>query len=140
MSDEATDLPATDEATVGTDLGKISTEMVRLYKDNFGRGPTKARTNWAGPDTLVCVLEDTLVPTERNLVRMGEHERLREMRMFFQYAAAREFGEPVERATGRKIKAFVSGIDTEVEGLSVELFVLHPLGSDQPSRLDLAEV
>ena len=49
-----------------------SKEMVRLYKEQFGRGPTKARAAWAGPDTLVCTLEDTLTPAERNLLRLGE--------------------------------------------------------------------
>src|SRR5881227_3054437 len=78
----------------------ISNEMVRLYKEQFGRGPTRARTTWAGPDTLVCLLEDTLTPAERNLVKLGEHQRLRDLRIFFQYAALREFCEPVERLTG----------------------------------------
>jgi uncharacterized protein YbcI len=36
---------------------EISREMVRLYKDQFGRGPTKARTEFAGPDIVVCTLE-----------------------------------------------------------------------------------
>src|SRR3954451_9292873 len=120
-------------------LAEISNELVRLYKVYFGRGPTKARTSWAGADTILCILEDTLAPVERNLVQMGEHHRLRDTRMFFQYATVREFGEPVERLTGRKIKAFISGVDTEAAGLSVELFVLHPQGSDQPSRLELAQ-
>jgi hypothetical protein len=31
----------------------------------------------------------------------------------------------------------ISGIDTEVEGLAVELFVLHPAGYDGPSRSEL---
>jgi uncharacterized protein YbcI len=31
-------------------LSKISREMVRLYKEQFGRGPTRVRTNFAGPD------------------------------------------------------------------------------------------
>ena len=119
-------------------LPEVSNEMVRLYKELFGRGPTAARTNWAGPDTLVCTLEDTLAPGERNLVAMGEHERLRDTRMFFQYATTREFGEVVERLTHRKVRAFVSGIDTAANGLSVELFVLHPEGSDAPSRLEIA--
>src|SRR4051795_13541924 len=118
-------------------LPEVSNEMVRLYKELFGRGPTAARTNWAGPDTLVCTLEDTLAPAERNLVRLGEHQRLRDTRTFFQYASVREFGEPIERITGRKIRAFVSGIDTEANGLSAELFVLHPKGSEEPSRLEL---
>jgi uncharacterized protein YbcI len=129
------------EATVTADgsvLQAISNEMVRLFKEQFGRGPTRARTNWAGPDVLVVVLEETLTPAERNLVQMGEHERLRETRMFFQYATVRELCEPVERLTGRKVRAFCSAIDTEVEGMCVETFVLHPRGSDAPSRIEKA--
>src|SRR4051794_29634067 len=41
-------------------LMEISNVIVRLYKDQFGRGPTSARTHWAGPDMLVTVLENTL--------------------------------------------------------------------------------
>ena len=112
----------------------ISREMVRVYKEQFGRGPTSARTYWAGPDTVVSTLEDTLTPAERNMVRLGEHERLREARIFFQYASVAEFCDPVERITGRKVRSFVSGIDTAVDGLSVEVFVLHPSGYEGPSR------
>jgi uncharacterized protein YbcI len=111
--------------------------MVRLFKEQFGRGPTSARAAWASPDVLVVVLENTLTPAERNLVRLGEPQRLREMRLFFQYASVREFCEPVERLTSRKVRAFVSGTDAVVEGLSVETFVLHPAGSQEPSRIDV---
>jgi uncharacterized protein YbcI len=117
----------------------ISNEMVRLYKAQFGRGPTSARTLFAGADTVVVVLEDTLTPAERNLVEMNEHQRLRDMRMFFQYASVREFCEPVERLTGRKVRSFLSGIDTIVAGLSVEMFILHPEGYSGPGRADLDE-
>ena len=117
-------------------LGEVSKEMVRLYKEQVGRGPKKVRTEWAGRDVLVTILEDTLTRAERNLVRLGEHERLRETRMFFQYASAADFCEPVERLTGRRVRAFVSGIDAPVEGLAVELFVLHPADSDAPSRAE----
>src|SRR5687767_13194237 len=122
----------------GSPMMQISNEMVRLYKEQFGRGPTAARAVWAGEDTVVVTLENTLTPAERNLVRLEEHERLRETRMFFQYATVREFCEPVERITGRKVRAFVSGIDTVADGLAVELFTLHPAGSDAPSRIDFA--
>jgi len=120
-------------------LTEISNEVVRVFKNQFGRGPTSARAAWAGSDTITVMLEDTLTPAERNMVKMGEHERLRETRMFFQYASVRELCEPVERLTGRKVRGFVSGIDTAVEGLCVETFVLHPRGSDAPSRVELAE-
>jgi uncharacterized protein YbcI len=120
-------------------LSNISNEMVRLYKEQFGRGPTRVRTYWCGDDLLTTVLEDTLTPAERNLAKMGEHQRLRDTRMFFQYATVREFCEPVERLTGRTVRSFISGIDTEVEGLSIETFILHPRGSDAPSRIEHAE-
>jgi uncharacterized protein YbcI len=48
-------------------LSAISNEMVRIYKDQFGRGPTKTRTQWAGPDILVVTLEQTFTPAERRL-------------------------------------------------------------------------
>ena len=120
-------------------LMQVSNEMVRLYKDQFGRGPTKARTHWAGPDVLVTVLEDTLTPAERNLVKMGEHQRLRDLRLFFQYASVREFVEPIEAITGRTVRAFFSSIDTEVDGISIESFALYPKGQEGRSRAEYAE-
>ena len=131
---------AVDDQQRGAALASISNEMVRLYKENFGRGPTKASTKWAGGDILVTTLEDTLTPAERKMVEMGEHQRLRDTRMFFQYATVREFCEPVERLTGRKVRSFISGLDSEVDGLAVELFVLHPEGYDGPSRTEAASV
>jgi uncharacterized protein YbcI len=116
----------------------ISNAMVRLFKEQFGRGPTKARASWAGPDALTVILEDTFTPAERNLAAMGEHERLRETRNFFQYASVAEFCGPIERITGRKVRAFISGIDTAAGGVAVETFLLHPLGSDEPSRTEIA--
>jgi uncharacterized protein YbcI len=123
----------------GVVLAQISNEMVRLYKEQFGRGPTKVRANWCGDDMLSVVLEDTLTHAERNLALLGEHQRVRETRMFFQYATVLEFCEPVERLTGRKIRSFISGMDTEVSGLSIESFVFYPVGHEQdgPSRVEL---
>ena len=118
----------------------ISNEMTRLYKERFGRGPTMTRTHWAGPDVVVVTLEDTLTPVERSLVALGEHQRLRDLRLFFQYASVPGFCEPVESLTGRKVRAFISGIDTEVDGVSTEMFFLHPEGYDGPSRIDRATV
>jgi uncharacterized protein YbcI len=120
-------------------LMEISNAMTSLYKSQFGRGPVKTRTYWSG-DMITTVLEETLTPAERNLVKLGEHQRLRDVRMFFQYATVREFCEPVERITGRKVRSFLSATDTEVDGLSIETFLLHPEGYDGPSRAELAEL
>jgi uncharacterized protein YbcI len=94
-------------------LFEISNAMVQIYKDQFGRGPTKVRTHYAGP------------PAERNLQAMGEHQRLRDIRLLFQYAETSRFTEPIERITGRKVRAFISGIDTNAD-IASELFLLEP--------------
>jgi len=102
--------------------------MVRLYKELFGRGPTKAKTEFAGPNTIICTLENSLTPAEQALADMGEHQRLRDTRMFFQHASEDRFCEVVERVMGRKMYAFVSGIDTEKD-VSSEVFYLEPDGA-----------
>jgi uncharacterized protein YbcI len=135
MSVSGAPSPVSDGDRGASVVAAISDEMVRLYKEQFGRGPDKVRTYWCGADVVTTVLEDTLTPAERNLAALGEHQRLRDTRTFFQYATVREFCEPVERLTGRTVKAFISGIDTEVNGLAIETFVLHPAGSDAPSRI-----
>ncbi len=104
---------------------EIANAMVRLYKEAFGRGPTKARAQFAGADTLVVVLENSLTVAERNLVAMDEHERLRSTRMFFQRMLEAELRAIVEQALGRRTVAFVSGIDTRRD-VAVEVFTLEP--------------
>ena len=138
MSTEEQQVPTPAETRVSITM-EISNAMVRLYKDHFGRGPTATRTKWCADDVLVVILEETLTPVERTMVRLGEHQRLRDLRLFFQYASVREFCEPVELITGRKVRSFISGIDTMTEGLALETFILYPEGYDGPSRSDRAE-
>jgi uncharacterized protein YbcI len=102
--------------------------MVGLYKTQFGRGPTKVRSDWAGADALIVTLENSLTPVEAKLVSMGEVARLHDTRTFFQYAASDEFIEIAERLTGRSVRAFVSGIDS-VHDVSSEVFYFHPLSA-----------
>jgi uncharacterized protein YbcI len=105
-------------------LAEVSREMVRLYKEQFGRGPTKVRTNFAGPDLVICTLEDTLTPAERRMAEMGEHQRLRDTRLYFQHATEKQFYEVIERVLGRKVRAFISGMDTN-EDVAAEIFYLE---------------
>ena len=110
------------------DLAEISNAMVRLYKELFGRGPTKARSALAGPDTLISTLEDSFTPAERNMAKAGEHQRLRELRMYFQHSSEKEFINAVEQMTGRKVRGFVSGIDVH-QDISTEVFYLEPIAT-----------
>jgi uncharacterized protein YbcI len=64
----------------------IANLMVHLYKDTFGRGPSKTRAQFSGSDTLVVLLEDMMTIAERQLVALGEPARVREQRLFLQLA------------------------------------------------------
>jgi uncharacterized protein YbcI len=103
---------------------EISREMVRLYKEQFGRGPTRARTDFAGPDIVICTLENSLTPAELRLAELGEHARLRDTRLYFQHVTEPEFRAVIERVLGRTVTSFVSGMDTRTD-VSSEIFYLQ---------------
>jgi uncharacterized protein YbcI len=109
----------------GAILQNVSNAMVALHKEQFGRGPTRAQTHFAGADALICVLDDALLPAERTMVEMGEQQRVRESRMFLQVATANQFIAAVEEITGRKVRAFASATDPD-QGVVMENFVLEP--------------
>lgn len=115
---------ASEESRQDSVRAEISREMVRLYKEVFGRGPTKARTEFAGPDIVICTLENSFTLAERKLVELGEHQRLRDTRMYFQHATENQFRETIERILGRRVHAFISGTDTVVD-VSSEIFHLE---------------
>jgi uncharacterized protein YbcI len=107
--------------------------MVRIYKEQFGRGPTKARSSFIGSDAVICILENTFTPAEKNMQKMGEHQRLRDMRIFLQYASADEFTGAVQRVIGRPVRGFISGVDTKTD-IACELFTFDAdLSSDGDS-------
>ena len=72
-------------------------------------GPETVWTRYSGPDAITSVLGDSLTPVERAMRDMGEHQRLRD----------------IERITGRRVLAFLSGIDIEHD-ISCEVFTLEP--------------
>jgi uncharacterized protein YbcI len=113
----------------GTDgsrpLEDLSRAIVRLYKEHFGRGPTRSRSAWVGEDAVICVLEDTLTAAERTLQQLDEHPRLRELRMVFQYALEDQFKAIAEQIFGRKVRAFISGLDPS-SGVATETFLFEP--------------
>ena len=108
-----------------TVLQNVSSAMVKLHKEQFGRGPTHARAEFAGPDTLVCVLHEVLLPAERKLVEIGSQDRVRDSRVAFQAATASEFTSAVEQLVDRKVRAFASGVDPDSD-VVFETFLFEP--------------
>jgi uncharacterized protein YbcI len=106
-------------------LEAVCNAMIRLHKEQFGRGPTRARAYFNGSDGLTCVLQEVLLPAERRLVELGDAERVREARIAFQAATEDEFTSAVEKILGRDVQAFASGVDP-VNDVIFENFMLEP--------------
>lgn len=114
-----------DLSGAGNPLLEISNAMVHLYKTAFGRGPTHARARFAGADVVVVVLQDTMTVSERRLVSLGQHERLREHRLLLHDTVEDEMRGAVERVLARPTLALISGIDPQRD-VAVETFLLAP--------------
>jgi uncharacterized protein YbcI len=91
----------------------VSNAMVRLHKTQFGRGPTRSRTFFAGGDVLVCVLEHVLLPAEEKLIEMDKAEQVRDQRTALQVGTEDDFVASVQQIVGRKVRSFVSALDAK---------------------------
>lgn len=116
-------------------LLEICNATVRLYKTAFGRGPTHARARYAGPETLVVLLQDTMTPAERQLAALGEHERLRAHRLLLHTVIEDEIRSVVERILERSTLSLISGFDTQRD-VAAEVILLAPAPEDNLSRQD----
>jgi uncharacterized protein YbcI len=108
----------------GSLLAQISNAMVRIHKEHWGKGPTKARTIYA-EDVVLTRLEQIFTKAEATLIKAGREEEVRNMRIAFQRELEHEFVGAVERLTGRKVQAFISDIHAGTN-MGIELFVLEP--------------
>jgi uncharacterized protein YbcI len=110
--------------------------MVRLHKQAFGRGPTKASAHFAGADILIVLLADTMTIAERNLLALGEDERSREHRLFLEHALEDEMRSLVERILHRRTIAFVPGFDAHRD-IATVIFTLEPNPENATSNGDV---
>jgi uncharacterized protein YbcI len=106
-------------------LRQVTRAMISIYKNHFGRGPRNAHSHYAGPNILICVLEGTHTPVEQSLVRIGQEQRLQDIRQLFQTTTEARFRSTVEEIIGRKTIGFMSGNDVRND-LASEIFVLEP--------------
>jgi uncharacterized protein YbcI len=110
----------------------ISNETVQLYKQAFGRGPTKVRTLFADSDTVLILLEDALTAGEQTLHDVGADDQLREFRRVIQDALEPALRSLVERTLGRGTRSFVAGIDVS-RATAAHVITLEPAQTSSPA-------
>jgi uncharacterized protein YbcI len=108
----------------GSSLAEVSNGVVHIFRECYGRGPTKAKT-YMFDNYVVCVLEDILTTVEETLVKNGEAELVRKVRLTFQEAVADRFIKAVEQALGRKVMTYHSQVTFDPP-TGFEFFVLEP--------------
>jgi uncharacterized protein YbcI len=103
-------------------LSTISTRIVSLLREHYGRGPTKAKT-YVLDDLVVCVLRNGFTAIEQTMMDSGQHNEVVEMRHNFQKMMGKRYKEAIEELTGRKVVAFLSQAHVEPD-ITLEVFML----------------
>jgi uncharacterized protein YbcI len=104
-------------------LSSISTRIVGLLREHYGRGPMKAKT-YVLDDLVVCVMRNGFIPIEETMMQSGKQDQVLEMRRDFQKMMGLRYKEIVEELTGRKVAAFLSQAHIEPD-LTLEIFLLE---------------
>jgi uncharacterized protein YbcI len=102
-------------------LAAISTAIVGILRDHYGRGPMKAKT-YALDDIIVVVMRGSgFTPLEQTIMDSGEPERVVAMREDFQRVMAERYKTTIEELTGRTVIAFLSQAHVEPD-ITMEIF------------------
>ena len=101
---------------------EISSGLVALLKEYYGRGPERTRT-YVHDDLVVCLLRGGFTRVEQTLLAGGHGDDVIRQRMAFQEIMRDRFNRVVEEATGRKVVGFMSGNQQEPD-MICEIFVL----------------
>ena len=112
----------------------ITSALVGIHNEYLGRGPKSASTFHHG-NVLVTLMRDVLTPAERSLAGGNRREEVSHVRHLFQETMEADFREAVERLTGRKVLAFISGNQFHPD-IAAELFILD--GHHEAGRSPIA--
>jgi uncharacterized protein YbcI len=104
-------------------LAAISTSIVGILRDHYGRGPMKAKT-YALDDIIVVVMRGSgFTPLEQTIMDSGQPQRVVAMREDFQQVMAERYKDTIEELTGRKVLAFLSQAHVEPD-ITMEIFFI----------------
>jgi len=102
-------------------LAAISTRIVGILREHYGRGPMKAKT-YALDDIIVVVMRGSgFTALEQTIMDSGEPDRVVAMREDFQRVMAKLYRETIEELTGRTVLAFLSQAHVEPD-ITMEIF------------------
>jgi uncharacterized protein YbcI len=128
---------APEDVLGGPQLAELSRRLVQLMRRDAGRGPTRAKSHWAGPDMLLTIFGDCFLLSEKTLLSHGLEGVAMAYRGAIQHTLRDAMREEVERTTGRRVIAAM-GCAHHDPDLMVEVFVFESL-SDRSGGDRMAE-
>lgn len=103
----------------------ITSALVGIHNKYLGRGPKSALTFYHD-NVIVTLMCGVLTHAEKTLSETNRGEAVNQIRHLFQQTMNEDFKEAIERLTGGKVVAFISG-NNLMPDVAAEVFVL-----DQP--------
>jgi uncharacterized protein YbcI len=102
-------------------LAAISTRIVGILREHYGRGPMRAKT-YVLDDIIVVVMRGSgFTALEQTIMDSGEPDRVIAMREDFQRVMAGRYKETIRDLTGRNVVAFLSQAHVEPD-ITMEIF------------------
>ena len=111
--------------------GHLAREVVRWYRDRFGRGPTNAKA-YVHPEVAFVVLGEVQTEVERSLVEGGEVDSVELLRRKVRQIFGAELRAIVEETVRAKVVAMLGDHNADAN-TTVLTFLLEP---PQPSATD----
>jgi uncharacterized protein YbcI len=105
----------------GSVLARISTEMVRTFKQYYGKGPVSAKS-YLVDDLLFVVMREGITQAEQTMLDAGRASTVRNFRQEFENEMTEVLTRMVERVTGRRVVTYQSQVLFDPH-LTIEIFV-----------------
>ena len=104
-------------------LSAISTRIVGILREHYGRGPMKAKT-YVLDDIIIVVMRGSgFTALEQTIMDSGQPDRVIALREDFQRVMAARYRQTIEELTGRKVLAFLSQAHVEPD-ITMEIFFI----------------
>lgn len=104
-------------------LQAISTAIVAILREHYGRGPMKAKT-YVNDDLIVVVMRGAgFTPLEQTIMDDDGADRVVAMRHDFQRVMAERYKQTITELTGRNVLAFLSQAHVEPD-ITLEVFFM----------------
>ena len=104
-------------------LAAVCGATAALIREHWGRGPKGSRAHWAGPDTLLVVLDDAHTEAERALLAGGHATEVLAGRRLLSRLMEPELRRIAETETDRTVAAMLAETHLEPD-VTMLLFLL----------------